>query len=46
LLGGGTVAIPNDAAIEVMFLQQQGNDHFTEVPERIAQANAVAKHAR
>src|SRR5262245_56689500 len=25
-----------------MFLQQQGNDPFTEVPERIAQANAVA----
>jgi phosphatidylserine/phosphatidylglycerophosphate/cardiolipin synthase-like enzyme len=37
------MAIPgNDAAIEVMFLQQQGNDPFTEVPERIAQANAVA----
>src|SRR5262245_57938064 len=25
-----------------MFLQQQGNDPFVEVPERIAQANAVA----
>ena len=25
-----------------MFLQQQGNDPFTEVPERIAQVNAVA----
>src|SRR6516164_6300475 len=32
----------SDAAIEVMFLQQQGNDPYTEVPERIAQANAVA----
>jgi phosphatidylserine/phosphatidylglycerophosphate/cardiolipin synthase-like enzyme len=32
----------NDTAIEVMFLQQQGSDPFTEVPERIAQANAVA----
>ena len=31
-----------DTAIEVMFLQQQGSDPFTEVPERIAQANAVA----
>jgi len=33
----------SDTAIEVMFLQQQGNDPYTEVPERIAQANAVAK---
>jgi phosphatidylserine/phosphatidylglycerophosphate/cardiolipin synthase-like enzyme len=32
----------SDAAIEVMFLQQQGRDPYTEVPERIAQANAVA----
>src|ERR1700730_3550980 len=32
----------SDAAIEVMFLQQQGNDPFIVVPERIAQANAVA----
>src|SRR6266446_1071976 len=32
----------NDAAIEAMFLQQQGNDPFTEVPERSAQAKAVA----
>jgi phosphatidylserine/phosphatidylglycerophosphate/cardiolipin synthase-like enzyme len=32
----------NDASIEVMFLQQQGSEPFTEVPERIAQANAVA----
>ena len=32
----------SDTAIEVMFLQQQGNDPFTAVPERIAQANAVA----
>jgi phosphatidylserine/phosphatidylglycerophosphate/cardiolipin synthase-like enzyme len=32
----------SDAAIEVMFLQQQGDDPFTVVPERIAQANAVA----
>jgi hypothetical protein len=32
----------NDAAIEVMFLQQQGDDPFKEVPERISQANAVA----
>ena len=32
----------NDAAVEVMFLQQQGSDPFTEVPVRIAQANAVA----
>jgi len=32
----------SDAAIEVMFLQQQGNDPYTEVPERLAQANAVA----
>jgi phosphatidylserine/phosphatidylglycerophosphate/cardiolipin synthase-like enzyme len=32
----------DDAAIEVMFLQQQGDDPFTEVPERTAQANAVA----
>ena len=32
----------NDAVIEVMFLQQQGSEPFTEVPERIAQANAVA----
>src|SRR5205085_588855 len=40
---GGTMPMPgNDAAIEVIFLQQQGNDPFTEVPERIAQANAVA----
>jgi phosphatidylserine/phosphatidylglycerophosphate/cardiolipin synthase-like enzyme len=36
------VAMPYDAAIEAMFLQQQGNDPFTEVPERIAQVNAVA----
>jgi phosphatidylserine/phosphatidylglycerophosphate/cardiolipin synthase-like enzyme len=35
------VAMPYDAAIEAMFLQQQGNDPFTEVPERIAQVNAV-----
>ena len=32
----------NDAAIAVMFLQQQGNNPFKEVPERIFQANAVA----
>jgi phosphatidylserine/phosphatidylglycerophosphate/cardiolipin synthase-like enzyme len=32
----------NDDAIDVMFLQQQGNDPFIEVPERISQANAVA----
>jgi phosphatidylserine/phosphatidylglycerophosphate/cardiolipin synthase-like enzyme len=31
-----------DAGIEVMFLQQQGNDPFVETPERTAQANAVA----
>ncbi len=37
------MALPNDAAIEVMFLQQQGNDPFTEVPERVAQVNAVAR---
>jgi phosphatidylserine/phosphatidylglycerophosphate/cardiolipin synthase-like enzyme len=36
------VAMPYDAAVEAMFLQQQGNDPFTEVPERIAQVNAVA----
>jgi phosphatidylserine/phosphatidylglycerophosphate/cardiolipin synthase-like enzyme len=36
------VAMPNDAAIEAMFLQQQGNDPFAEVPERIAQVNTVA----
>jgi phosphatidylserine/phosphatidylglycerophosphate/cardiolipin synthase-like enzyme len=35
------VAMPYDAAVEAMFLQQQGNDPFTEVPERIAQVNAV-----
>ena len=34
--------MPNDDPIEVMFLRQQGNDPFTQVPERIAQANAVA----
>jgi phosphatidylserine/phosphatidylglycerophosphate/cardiolipin synthase-like enzyme len=34
--------MPNDDPIEVMFLRQQGNDPFTPVPERIAQANAVA----
>jgi phosphatidylserine/phosphatidylglycerophosphate/cardiolipin synthase-like enzyme len=32
----------SDPAIEVMFLQQQGNDPYTEIPERVAQANAVA----
>jgi len=32
----------SDAAIEAMFLQQRGNDPYTEVPERTAQANAVA----
>jgi phosphatidylserine/phosphatidylglycerophosphate/cardiolipin synthase-like enzyme len=32
----------NDDPIEVMFLRQQGNDPFTQVPERIAQANSVA----
>lgn len=32
----------SDTTIEVMFLQQQGNDPYTAVPERIAQANAVA----
>src|SRR5262249_10527284 len=32
----------SDAAIEVMFLQQQGNDPNVEIPERIAQCNAVA----
>ena len=32
----------SDPAIEVMFLQQQGNDPYTEIPERTAQANAVA----
>jgi phosphatidylserine/phosphatidylglycerophosphate/cardiolipin synthase-like enzyme len=34
--------LSDDAPIEVMFLQQQGNDPFTEVPERIAQAKTVA----
>jgi phosphatidylserine/phosphatidylglycerophosphate/cardiolipin synthase-like enzyme len=34
--------MPNDAPIEVMFLQQQGNDPFTPVPESIAQTNSVA----
>jgi phosphatidylserine/phosphatidylglycerophosphate/cardiolipin synthase-like enzyme len=34
--------MPSDPPIEVMFLQQQGNDPFTPVPERIAQANSVA----
>jgi len=34
--------MPNDDPIEVMFLRQQGNDPFTQVPERIAQANSVA----
>jgi phosphatidylserine/phosphatidylglycerophosphate/cardiolipin synthase-like enzyme len=34
--------MPNDDAIEVMFLQQQGEDPFTQAPERIAQANSVA----
>ena len=34
--------MPNDDPIEVMFLRQQGDDPFTQVPERIAQANAVA----
>ena len=32
----------NNNTVEVMFLQQQGNDPFAEVPERTAQANAVA----
>src|SRR5947207_2179198 len=32
----------SDAAIEAIFLQQQGSDPFTEVPERSAQAKAVA----
>jgi phosphatidylserine/phosphatidylglycerophosphate/cardiolipin synthase-like enzyme len=34
--------LSGDARIEVMFLQQQGNDPFTEVPERNAQAKMVA----
>jgi phosphatidylserine/phosphatidylglycerophosphate/cardiolipin synthase-like enzyme len=34
--------MPNDAPVELVFLQQQGNDPFTQVPERIAQANSVA----
>jgi phosphatidylserine/phosphatidylglycerophosphate/cardiolipin synthase-like enzyme len=34
--------MPNDDPIEVMFLRQQGDDPFTQVPERIAQANSVA----
>jgi phosphatidylserine/phosphatidylglycerophosphate/cardiolipin synthase-like enzyme len=32
----------NDDPIEVMFLQQQGDDPFKEAKERIAQANSVA----
>ena len=32
----------SDHAIEVVFLQQQGNDPYTEIPERTAQAIAVA----
>ena len=32
----------SDADIEVVFLQQQGNDPFKEVPERSEQAKAVA----
>ena len=32
----------DEQAIEIMFLQQQGADPFTEVPERAAQATAVA----
>src|SRR5215831_8197780 len=34
--------MPSDNPIELMFLRQQGNDPFTQVPERIAQANSVA----
>jgi phosphatidylserine/phosphatidylglycerophosphate/cardiolipin synthase-like enzyme len=33
----------SDAAIQAMFLQQQGIDPYTEVPERTAQINAVAE---
>ena len=36
------MSMPNDDPVEVMFLRQQGNDPFTHVPERIAQANSVA----
>jgi phosphatidylserine/phosphatidylglycerophosphate/cardiolipin synthase-like enzyme len=32
----------SDAAIDVMFLEQQGADPFTETPERISQASGVA----
>jgi phosphatidylserine/phosphatidylglycerophosphate/cardiolipin synthase-like enzyme len=32
----------DEQAIEIMFLRQQGADPFTEVPERVAQATAVA----
>jgi phosphatidylserine/phosphatidylglycerophosphate/cardiolipin synthase-like enzyme len=32
----------DEQAIEIMFLRQQGADPFTEVPERVAQASAVA----
>jgi phosphatidylserine/phosphatidylglycerophosphate/cardiolipin synthase-like enzyme len=32
----------DEQAIETMFLRQQGADPFTEVPERVAQATAVA----
>jgi phosphatidylserine/phosphatidylglycerophosphate/cardiolipin synthase-like enzyme len=32
----------SNTPIEVMFLQQQGNDPFTDVPERMSQAKAVA----
>ena len=34
--------MPTDDPIEVVFLQQQGNDPYKEVKERIAQANSVA----
>jgi phosphatidylserine/phosphatidylglycerophosphate/cardiolipin synthase-like enzyme len=33
----------DDTAIEVMFLQQQGNDPFTETAERSSQTNDVAR---
>ena len=34
--------MPTDDPIQVLFLQQQGNDPYKEVKERIAQANSVA----